>query len=85
MYSKVSFTVGSKIKEALYIDANDTEFGAIDTYDLEKEQVSKNEYLNNEILNIPIYGVRKLANPEELTTDFLDALLCYDMMASEYE
>lgn len=53
---------------------NSKKDGAITDTDLEKEQIHR----------LPVFGINKLKNMDELSTDLFSSLLAYDAMANSY-
>lgn len=82
----VGAALRSKLIDAFCESSEDTDFGADNTYNSEEEQVFANTLaMEKERINrIPLFGINKLKNMQELSTDIFGSTLSYAAMASSY-
>ena len=77
----------SKMRDNIAGTVEDIEFGSLDTYNRPSDMTFEDAYiLRNEGVNrLPIYGVNKLKNIDNLSTNLFHNLLSYSVMSRTYE
>lgn len=77
----------SKLRDTFCESSEDTDFGADNTYNSEEEERFANAlaFEKEKINRLPIYGVNKLQNMKELSTDIFGSMLAYAGMANSYQ
>ena len=86
--SNASTLALNSLKRAVLVDILDDEFGAERSavpYGLKSTDYSRAEMEANDIRRIPLYGIRKLPDMRELSTDLFSSYLAYDQMANNYK
>lgn len=78
--------VCSKLRDAFCESSEDTDFGSDQTYNSEDEERFANTLAHEKekIHRLPLYGIRKLPNMSELSTDIFYSTLAYAGMANSY-
>ena len=73
-------------KETFCEDALDTDFGSIYDYNKKEDMLFEDDlaYEKGKIDRIPLYGINKLQDMDQLSTDIFHSLLCYSSMACNY-
>lgn len=76
----------SKLRDTFCESSEDTDFGSDDTYNSEDEERFANSlaYEKEKIHRLPIYGINKLQDMNELSTDLFHSTLAYAGMANSY-
>ena len=79
-------TVMTEIRDTFCEDSEDTEFGSQQTYNTIDEDMFQNQLaFEKEKLNrIPLYGINKLKDPSELSTDLFYSTFAYAGMVNSY-
>lgn len=80
------FAFRSKLRDTFCESSEDTDFGSDMTYNSEEEERFANTLAHEKekIHRLPIYGVNKLSNMNELSTDIFHSTLAYAGMANTY-
>lgn len=75
-----------KIKETFIVDSEDRDFGSLQTYNMKEDSVFSDALaFEREKLNrLPLFGINKLQDPSELSTDLFHSLFAYSGMAHSY-
>ena len=76
----------SKLRDTFCESSEDTDFGSDQTYNSEEEEMFANSLAHEKekIQRIPLYGINKLKDMTELSTDIFRSTLAYASMASTY-
>lgn len=76
----------SKWVDTFYESSEDTLFGGDHTYNSEEEEIFANQLAHEKenINRLPIFGVNKLKDMKELSTDIFGSMLAYGSMAYTY-
>lgn len=76
----------SKLRDTFCESSEDTDFGSDNTYNSEDEERFANSlaYEKEKIHRLPIYGINKLQDMSELSTDIFQSTLAYAGMANTY-
>ena len=88
--SRIDKAVGSalrsKLRDTFCESSEDTDFGSDQTYNSEEEERFANTLAHEKekIHRLPIYGVNKLQDMNELSTDIFHSTLAYAGMANTY-
>lgn len=79
--------IRSKVRDTFCVSSEDTDFGSDMTYNSEEEERFANAlaYEKEKIHRLPIFGVNKLQNMSELSTDIFRSTLAYASMAYTYK
>lgn len=82
----VGAALRSKIIDAFCESSEDRDFGSNNTYNSEDEQIVDNALaMEKERINrIPIFGINKLSDMQDLSTDIFGSTLAYASMANSY-
>lgn len=82
----VLYTLRNNLADTFLEDSEDTQFGSQLTYNTIDEDMFSNELqAEREKLNrIPLYGINKLRDTSQLSTDLFQSTLAYAGMASSY-
>lgn len=77
----------SKMRDTVVGTVEDIEFGSLDTYNRQSDMTFEDAFILREdgINRLPIYGVNKLKNIDNLSTNLFHNLLSYSVMARTYE
>lgn len=80
------YTLRNNLADTFLEDSDDTQFGSQLTYNTVNEDMFSNELqAEREKLNrIPLYGINKLKDSSQLSTDLFQSTLAYAGMASSY-
>lgn len=84
--SAITHTVIGELRDTFCESSEDTEYGSNSTYNSEEEQLFSDRIaFEREKLNrVPLYGINKLADLSELSTDIFHSMLAYAGMANQY-
>ncbi len=76
----------SKLRDTFCESSEDTDFGSDQTYNSEEEERFANELAHEKenINRLPLYGINKLQDMSELSTDIFHSTLAYAGMANTY-
>ena len=76
----------SKMRDTFCESSEDTDFGSDQTYNSEEEERFANNLAHEKenIHRLPLYGINKLQDMNELSTDILHSTLAYAGMANTY-
>ena len=79
-------TLRGEIRDTFCESSEDTDYGSNATYNSEEEMLffDKVAYEKEKINRVPLYGINKLADTSELSTDIFHSLLAYSGMANQY-
>lgn len=79
-------TVMTEIRDTFCEDSEDTDFGSQQTYNTIDEDMFQNQlaFEKEKINRVPLYGVNKLKDPSELSTDLFYSTFAYAGMANSY-
>lgn len=79
-------TIMGEIRDTFCEDSEDTDYGSQQTYNTISEDMFQNqlEFEKEQVNRIPIYGVNKLKDPTELSTDLFYSTFAYAGMANSY-
>ena len=79
-------TVMTEIRDTFCEDSEDTDFGSQQTYNTIDEDMFHNQlaFEKEQINRVPLYGVNKLKDPSELSTDLFYSTFAYAGMANSY-
>jgi hypothetical protein len=80
-------TLRQSIIERFSMSSEDRDYGSLQTYNTEDEQLYHNEVAmeTEDIHRLPLFGINKLENMEELSTDLFHTTLAYASMAYSYK
>lgn len=78
--------IRSKIRDTFCESSEDTDFGSDQTYNSEEEEMFANSLAHEKekIHRLPLYGINKLKDMTELSTDIFRSTLAYASMANTY-
>ena len=84
--SAITHTVIGGIRDTFCESSEDTEYGSNSTYNSEEEQLfsDKIAFEREKLNRVPLYGINKLADLSELSTDIFHSMLAYAGMANQY-
>ena len=79
-------TIRGEIRDTFCESSEDTDYGSEATYNSEAEMLfyDKVAYEKEKINRVPLYGINKLSDTSELSTDIFYSLLAYSGMANQY-
>lgn len=79
-------TVMTEMRDTFCEDSEDTDFGSQQTYNTIDEDMFHNQlaFEREKINRVPLYGVNKLKDPSELSTDLFYSTFAYAGMANSY-
>lgn len=82
----ITHTVLGELRDTFCESSEDTEYGSNSTYNSVEEQLFNDKLaIEREKLNrVPLYGINKLTDPSELSTDIFHSMLAYAGMANQY-
>lgn len=88
-YGKVeSFrkTIGAEILDTFCEDSDDSEYGSMLTYNSMEEEPFGDELLveQDKLERVPLFGINRLKNLDDLSTDLFDTMLAYAYMGTNY-
>ena len=80
-------TVRAKTRDLFVEDSEDYEFGSLSQYSNIDEDMFKNEvaFEQDKMKRLPLYGINKLKDINELSTDIFHSTLAYASMAYTYQ
>lgn len=83
----VGHALRGSIRDAFCESSEDRDFGSNQTYNSEEEELFGNAlaYEKEKINRLPIFGINKLQDMTELSTDLFHSTLAYASMANSYE
>lgn len=86
-FSGITQGVGQKIIDAFFVQASDSEFGNMTTYNDDTQSVlPQRSTLVSEVRNrVPTFGINKLYNMDQLSTDIFRSMMAYAAMANNIE
>ena len=79
--------IGEAIRDQFCVDVEDAgEFGSTLTYNEEKEDMFGDQiaYEKEKLNRLPLFGINKLKNMNDLSTDIFHSMLAYASMATHY-
>ena len=84
--SAITHTVLGEIRDTFCESSEDTEYGSNSTYNSENEQLfhDKLAYEREKLNRVPLYGINKLNDLSELSTDIFHSMLAYASMANQF-
>lgn len=84
--SAIIHTVIGEIRDTFCESSEDTEYGSNSTYNNVEEQLfnDKLAFEREKLNRIPLYGINKLTDLSELSTDIFHSMLAYAGMANQY-
>lgn len=79
-------TIRATLRDLFCEDSEDTEYGSAQTYNTLDEDMFSNrlEFEKEKLNRLPLYGINKLKNTEELSTDLFYSTFAYAGMANTY-
>lgn len=82
----ISYTLRRNLADTFVEDSEDTDFGSDQTYNTIEEDMFSNqlEYEKEKLNRVPLYGINKLRDTNELSTDLIQSTLAYAGMAHTY-
>lgn len=82
----IGSTLRSKMRDTFCESSEDTDFGSDQTYNSEEEERFANNLAHEKenIYRLPLYGINKLQDMNELSTDIFHSTLAYAGMANTY-
>jgi hypothetical protein len=82
----ISYTLRRNMADTFVEDSEDRDFGSDQTYNTIEEDMFSNqlEFEKEKLNRIPIYGINKLRDSNELSTDLFHSTLAYAGMAHSY-
>ena len=85
-FSAITHTVVGEIRDTFCESSEDTEYGSNSTYNNIEEQLfnDKLAFEREKLNRVPLYGINKLADLSELSTDIFHSMLAYAGMANQY-
>ena len=84
--SAITHTVIGGIRDTFCESSEDTEYGSNSTYNNREEQLfdDKLAFEREKLNRVPLYGINKLVDSAELSTDIFHSMLAYAGMANQY-
>lgn len=84
--SAITHTVLGELRDTFCESSEDTDYGSNSTYNSEDEQLfhDKLAYEREKLNRVPLYGINKLADLSELSTDIFHSMLAYAGMANQF-
>lgn len=84
--SAITHTVIGELRDIFCENSEDTEYGSNSTYNNEDEQLFQDKlaYEKEKLNRVPLYGINKLADMSELSTDIFHSMLAYSSMANQF-
>lgn len=84
--SAITHTVLGELRDTFCESSEDIEYGSNSTYNSEDEQLfhDKLAYEREKLNRVPLYGINKLADLSELSTDIFHSMLAYAGMANQF-
>ena len=82
----IRHTIRGEIRDTFCESSEDTHYGSDATYNSEAEMLfyDKLAYEKEKVNRVPLYGINKLEDTSELSTDIFHSLLAYSGMANQY-
>ena len=85
----IGVVAANDLKRAFLADLEDRDFGA-ERSSIRITKRNSTDYSrvgteSNMVKRIPLYGIRELENPRDISTDLFSSYLAYNQMANEYE
>ena len=82
----ITHTVIGEIRDTFCESSEDTEYGSNSTYNSREEQLfdDKVTFEKEKLNRVPLYGINKLTDLSELSTDIFHSMLAYAGMANQY-
>ena len=82
----IRHTIRGEIRDTFCESSEDTDYGSGATYNSEAEMLfyDKLAYEKEKVNRVPLYGINKLGDTSELSTDIFHSLLAYSGMANQY-
>lgn len=82
----ISYTLRRNMADTFVEDSEDRDFGSDQTYNTIEEDMFSNqlEFEKEKLNRVPIYGINKLRDSAELSTDLFQSTLAYAGMAHTY-
>lgn len=82
----ISYTLRRNLADTFVEDSEDRDFGSDQTYNTIEEDMFSNqlEFEKEKLSRVPIYGINKLRDTGELSTDLLQSTLAYAGMSHTY-
>ena len=82
----IAHTLRKQLAETFVEDSEDTDFGSDQTYNTIEEDMFTNqlEFEKEKINRVPLYGINKLKDMDEISTDLFHSTLAYAGMAHSY-
>ena len=79
-------TIMSEVRDTFCEDSEDTDYGSQQTYNTLEEDIFKNKlaFEKEKVNRVPLYGINKLKDPSELSTDLFYSTFAYAGMANSY-
>ena len=79
-------TLGSMIRDTFCESSEDQDFGSLQTYNSEEESIFYNalDFEKEKMNRIPLFGINKLKDTGDLSTDLFHTTLAYASMANNY-
>lgn len=84
--SAITHTVIGEIRDTFCESSEDIEYGSNSTYNSREEQLfdDKLAFEREKLNRVPLYGINKLDDSSELSTDIFHSMLAYAGMANQY-
>ena len=82
----ITQTVRGEIRDTFCESSDDTEYGCNYTYNSEDDEIfhDKLAYEKEKLNRVPIYGINRMKDTSELSTDIFHSILAYAGMANNY-
>lgn len=82
----VAYTLRRELADTFVEDSEDTDFGSDQTYNTIEEDMFSNqlEFEREKLNRVPIYGINKLKDTSEISTDLFQSTLSYAGMTHTY-
>lgn len=82
----ISYTLRREMADTFVEDSEDRDFGSDQTYNTIEEDMFSNqlEFEKEKVNRLPLYGINKLRDSNELSTDLFQSTLAYAGMAHTY-
>ena len=84
--SAITHTVIGELRDTFCESSEDTDYGSNSTYNSQDEQLfhDKLAYEREKLNRVPLYGINKLSDMAELSTDIFHSMLAYSGMANQF-
>lgn len=84
--SAITHTVMGELRDIFCESSEDTDYGSNSTYNSQDEQLfhDKLAYEREKLNRVPLYGINKLSDMAELSTDIFHSMLAYSGMANQF-